>query len=129
GATMPDAKPPSARSLTVLAGLGLVRGSGCDRVKHAVNVVAVGIDATWTVSVASPSAVVNHSPTNMPIVELAGPGPGAPGHTVPPGVTIGKVSVTTPGTVTRPACPTSCCSSSVAPRTPLCISVRFQIVC
>ena len=30
--------------------------------------------------------------------------------------------------VTRPACPTSCCISSVAPRTPLCISVRFQIV-
>src|SRR5262245_8672660 len=28
----------------------------------------------------------------------------------------------------RPAWPTSCCSSSVAPRMPLCISVRFQMV-
>ena len=33
------------------------------------------------------------------------------------------------GSAMRPAWPTSCCSSSVAPRMPLCISVRFQIVC
>ena len=44
-------------------------------------------------------------------------------------VTMGAVSVTGAGNVARPAWPTSCCSSSVAPRTPLCISVRFQMVC
>src|SRR5262245_59591364 len=129
GAMMPVAKPPSALKLTVVTGLGL-RGSGCDRVKHAVKVVADGIDTTWTVSAASPSSVVNHSPTNMPVVELTVAVTGTPGvQNVPAGVTIGTVSVTGPGNVTRPACPTSCCSSSVAPRTPLCISVRFQIVC
>src|SRR5258705_8257385 len=41
-------------------------------------------------------------------------------------ITPGKAGV--PGTLMRPAWPTSCCSSSVAPRTPLCISVRFQTV-
>src|SRR4051812_34362943 len=38
------------------------------------------------------------------------------------------MSVMVTGVAMRPAWPTSCCSSSVAPRIPLCISVRFQIV-
>ena len=36
------------------------------------------------------------------------------------------VSVTVPGSATSPACPTSCCNNSVAPRTLLCICVRFH---
>ena len=38
------------------------------------------------------------------------------------------VVVTAAGSAIRPAWPTSCCSTSVAPRMPLCICVRFQIV-
>ena len=37
-------------------------------------------------------------------------------------------SLTVLGMAIRPACPTSCCSTSVAPRMPLCICVRFQMV-
>src|SRR5262249_46562148 len=80
GATMPAANPPSALNAVVLA--------RCDCVKQAVNVVADGMATIDTVSAASPSSVVSHSPTNMPVVELTVAFTGTPGvHSVPGAVT------------------------------------------
>src|SRR4051794_17608001 len=102
---MPVAKPPRARNAVATA---------CDWVKQAVIDVAELIAAIATVSAASPSRVVSHSPTNMPVVELTVAGTGTPitpgvgtfiVHNVPAAVAIGAVSVAAPpapGSVTRP---------------------------
>ena len=95
---MPVAKPPSARQ-------SRSRRRRCDWVKQAVIVVADGIDVTATVSDASPSSVVSHSPTNIPGVEVTVAVTGRPHagvaprmvHSVPDAVTIGAVSVIAPG--------------------------------
>src|SRR5438093_3231309 len=108
GETMPVAKPPSAVIVVVLA--------ACDCVKQPVNVVADGIDVIATVSDVSPSSVVNHSPTNMPDVDVTVAVTGtAQGET--PAIAAVSVTLPVPGSAMRPAWPTSCWSSSVAPRT------------
>ena len=63
---------------------------------------------------------MSNSPTNMPVTDDI--------VAVVALVATATVRVTAAGSAMRPACPTSCCSSSVALRTPACISVRFQIV-
>src|SRR3954463_392692 len=88
--------------------------------------VLVSIFVISTVSWFTPRSITIFSSRNIPFVELTvmvvvqltvGPQPVVP-----------LVSVTTTGSEMRPAWPTSCCSTSVAPRIPLCIWVRFQIV-
>src|SRR5258708_11501546 len=65
GGTMPVAKPPS----TAIE-MGEPATTVCERVKQAVSVVADGMAVTANVSDESPSKVVNHSPTNIPVVEV-----------------------------------------------------------
>ena len=76
---------------------------------------------TWTVSSVGPASITSFSPTNMPVVEAE------------PTVTVsGRAATALPsscvpsGSVTLPACPTSCCSSSVALRTPSCMADRLN---
>src|SRR5688572_14287878 len=73
-------------------------------------------------------AVVATSTHCAPPCGVAGSQAAEAAGAAPPTALIASSRVTVPGNATRPACPTSCCSSSVAPRMPLCISVRFQTV-
>src|SRR5262249_33327468 len=103
------------------------------------------MDQSGTVSRADPSNVVisayeaGTAPAvaHRPLIELTftvdafTPGLAWSHATEAPTGAVNLIGPSVAGSIatTRPACPTSCCISSVAPRTPLCISVRFQIVC
>src|SRR5688572_9807698 len=78
------------------------------------------IAVTVTVSSVAPAPTISCSPTNMPSVESTA--------TVNTPIPVAPASSTGPGSETRPACPTSCCSSAVALRTPECISERLVIL-
>jgi hypothetical protein len=117
--------------------------------KHALMVPAPTA-ATRTDSWLSPSSVVSRmyeafAPlvAHMPAVEftltVVAFASGVSGsHAIVDGVVIAVVIIVGigtsgfgpggPGNPIRPAWPTSCCRSSVAPRMPLCISVRLAIV-
>src|SRR4051794_8371081 len=133
GGTMPLANPPSA-----CTGAPDPPVSACGYVNDAVIVLPtvftpVTVTVSWhgnvtTQGVGPPTSITSCSPTKNPLI-VAGVAPSTLTPTVWLPIPIAAASVTlVPGSTMRPACPTSCCSSSVALLTPACSCVRFQIV-
>src|SRR5262252_5829357 len=126
GGTIPSAKPPSSISVTGVSA-DAVR---CERLKHAVIVVALLICCTTMVSELLPSSTASLMPcrtsAHSPTVEFTVTGAGVtpPDHqgaapvcvhgAAMPDASTGVVrSIVPAGSVMRPAWPTSCCRSSV----------------
>ena len=106
-----------------------------------VNVAVICFPATFTAvtvtvsahgwmttqGVGPPTSTTSCSPTKKPVI-VAGTAPLTLTPTVCAPIGTAAANVTAPGSEILPACPTSCCSSSVALRTPAWSWVRFQIV-
>src|ERR1043166_8794739 len=128
GGTMPVPKPPSTW-------IGAPTRCGYTNVAEicfAAVFTPVTVTVSWhgetgTQGAGPPTSTINFSPTKNPVI-VAGAAPliRTPTFCAPTAVAAAKLPL--PGSAIRPACPTSCCSNSVALRTPAWSCVRFQIV-
>src|SRR5215470_8833452 len=123
GGTIPVPNEPDTSS-EIAQAAGVAGGHGCGLLNTAVMLPAETA-VTVTTSKFWPASTSNSILENMFCVEVTARVCGTVPAATGPVMVTGR---TADGKEIRPACPISCCSSSVALRTLVCISVRFATV-